>query len=68
MTFPRPGDPFHLDLDGTVVTGHYGKFLFVRTGAAGNLDGYRIGTDRTLTSVGSLTVGDATGAEGIAAA
>ncbi len=23
MTVPRPGDPFHLDLDGTVITGHY---------------------------------------------
>ncbi len=45
-----------------------GKFLFVQTGAAGNVDGYRIGTDGTLTAVGSLTVPDATGAEGIAAA
>ncbi len=23
MTAPRPGDPFHLDLDGTVIAGHY---------------------------------------------
>jgi len=23
MTSPRPGDPFHLDLDGTVITGRY---------------------------------------------
>lgn len=23
MTAPRPGDPFHLDLDGTVITGRY---------------------------------------------
>ena len=23
MTTPRPGDPFHLDLGGTAITGHY---------------------------------------------
>ena len=23
MTAPRPGDPFHLDIDGTVIAGHY---------------------------------------------
>ena len=23
MTAPRPGDGFHLDLDGTAITGHY---------------------------------------------
>ena len=23
MTDPRPGEPFHLDLDGTVITGRY---------------------------------------------
>jgi uncharacterized protein YndB with AHSA1/START domain len=23
MTAPRPGDAFHLDLDGTVITGRY---------------------------------------------
>ncbi len=23
MTAPRPGDAFHLDLDGTVIAGHY---------------------------------------------
>ena len=23
MTVPRPGGPFHLDLEGTVITGHY---------------------------------------------
>ena len=45
-----------------------GHFLYVETGAAGIVDEFRIAPDGTLTSIGSVTVPDAVGAEGIAAA
>jgi 6-phosphogluconolactonase (cycloisomerase 2 family) len=45
-----------------------GRFLYVETGAAGVVDEFRIATDGTLTRIGSVTVPDAVGAEGIAAA
>jgi 6-phosphogluconolactonase (cycloisomerase 2 family) len=45
-----------------------GHFLYVQTGAAGNIDSFRINDDGSLTATGSLTVSDAAGAEGIAAA
>jgi 6-phosphogluconolactonase (cycloisomerase 2 family) len=45
-----------------------GRFLYVQTGASGNLDSFRINQDGSLTSTGSITVPDATGADGIAAA
>jgi 6-phosphogluconolactonase (cycloisomerase 2 family) len=45
-----------------------GHFLYVETGAAGIVDEFRIAADGTLTRIGSVTVPDAVGAEGIAAA
>jgi 6-phosphogluconolactonase (cycloisomerase 2 family) len=44
-----------------------GHFLYVQTGAAGGIDGFRIASDGTLTTVGSVLVPDAVGAEGIVA-
>jgi 6-phosphogluconolactonase (cycloisomerase 2 family) len=44
-----------------------GNFLYVQAGAAGTVDGYRIGTDGSLTPVGSVTVPGGVGGEGIVA-
>lgn len=44
-----------------------GRFLYVQTGAAGGVDEFRVGSDGKLTPVGSVTVPDAVGGEGIAA-
>ena len=44
-----------------------GRYLYVETGAAGIVDEYAIHDDATLTPIGSVTVADAAGAEGIAA-
>src|SRR5262249_39836940 len=44
-----------------------GRFLYVETGAAGVLDEFRVHGDGSLTRLGSVTVPDAVGAEGIAA-
>jgi 6-phosphogluconolactonase (cycloisomerase 2 family) len=44
-----------------------GHFLYVQTGAAGGIDGFRIARDGALTAVGSVVVPDAVGAEGIVA-
>jgi len=41
--------------------------LYVQTGAAGIVDEYAIGSDGSLTKVGSVTVPNAAGSEGIAA-
>ena len=56
----RPGT---VDADAT----DDGKFLYVQTGAAGGIDGFRISRGGTLTAVGSVLVPDAVGAEGIIA-
>ena len=48
------------------VTGDH-QFLYVQTGAAGRVDGFHIGKDGSLTPVGSVTVPDAAGGEGIVA-
>jgi 6-phosphogluconolactonase (cycloisomerase 2 family) len=44
-----------------------GAFLYVQTGAQGNVDGFRINGDGSLTAVGSVTVPGAAGGEGIVA-
>ena len=43
-----------------------GQYLYVETGAAGIVDEYAVHSDATLTSIGSVTVANAAGAEGIA--
>jgi DNA-binding beta-propeller fold protein YncE len=45
-----------------------GHFLYVQSGGAGEVHGYRIGDHGALTATGSVTVPDAVGGEGIAAA
>jgi 6-phosphogluconolactonase (cycloisomerase 2 family) len=44
-----------------------GSLLYVQTGAAGNVDAFRINTDGSLTAIGSVTVPGAVGGEGIVA-
>jgi hypothetical protein len=44
-----------------------GAYLYVQTGAEGNVDGFKVHADGSLTSVGSVTVPDAVGGEGIVA-
>jgi 6-phosphogluconolactonase (cycloisomerase 2 family) len=44
-----------------------GQFLYVQAGATGIVDEFSVGTDGSLTSVGSVTVAGAAGGEGIAA-
>lgn len=44
-----------------------GGFLYVQAGGPGNVDGFRIGGNGSLTAVGSVTVPGAAGAEGIVA-
>ena len=44
-----------------------GRFLYVQTGASGVVDAFEVGTDGSLTEIGSTTVPDAVGSEGIAA-
>ena len=44
-----------------------GRFLYVQAGALGVVDGYAIAPDGSLTPVGSVTVPDAVGGEGIVA-
>jgi 6-phosphogluconolactonase (cycloisomerase 2 family) len=43
-----------------------GRYLYVQTGGAGIVDEYAIAADGALTQVGSVTVADAAGGEGIA--
>ena len=44
-----------------------GRFLYVQAGGPGNVDGFRINGDGSLTALGSVTVPGAAGAEGIVA-
>jgi 6-phosphogluconolactonase (cycloisomerase 2 family) len=44
-----------------------GAYLYVQTGAQGNVDGFRVNGDGSLTPVGSVTVPAAVGGEGIVA-
>jgi 6-phosphogluconolactonase (cycloisomerase 2 family) len=45
-----------------------GRFLYVQAGAAGIVDEYRVEANGSLTPIGSVTVPDAVGGEGIAVA
>jgi DNA-binding beta-propeller fold protein YncE len=44
-----------------------GRYLYVQAGLAGQVDAYHVGWDGSLTPLGSVTVPDAVGGEGIAA-
>jgi len=44
-----------------------GRFLYVQAGANGVVDGFRVNGDGSLTSIGSVTVPNAVGGEGIVA-
>lgn len=44
-----------------------GDYLYVQAGANGNVDEYRINDDGSLAQIGSVTVADAVGGEGIVA-
>jgi len=44
-----------------------GQFLYVQTGGAGIVDEYAVGSSGALTEIGSVTVPDAVGGEGIVA-
>jgi 6-phosphogluconolactonase (cycloisomerase 2 family) len=44
-----------------------GRWLYVQGGAAGTVEGYRVNADGSLTSIDTVTVPDAVGAEGIVA-
>ena len=44
-----------------------GQFLYVQTGAAGIVDAFRVNANGTLTAIGSVTVANAAGGEGIVA-
>jgi DNA-binding beta-propeller fold protein YncE len=52
---------------GTIDAALSGGNLYVQTGAAGIVDEFAIGTDGTLSPIGSVTVAGAVGGEGIAA-
>jgi 6-phosphogluconolactonase (cycloisomerase 2 family) len=52
-------------VDSAVTSG--GHYVYVQTGAHGIVDEYRVGDDGSLTPLGSVTVPDAVGGEGIAA-
>ncbi|WP_031521295.1 lactonase family protein [Streptomyces sp. NRRL F-5123] len=43
------------------------RFLYVQTGATGGVDAFRVGRDGSLGRIGSVTVPDAVGGEGIVA-
>jgi 6-phosphogluconolactonase (cycloisomerase 2 family) len=44
-----------------------GKYLYLQTGAAGNVDEFRIAADGSLTQLTTITVPGAAGGEGIVA-
>jgi hypothetical protein len=44
-----------------------GQFIYVQTGAAGIVDEYHADADGSLTQIGSVTVPNAVGGEGIVA-
>lgn len=52
---------------GTVDASAAGGFLYVQTGGAGIVDEFSVGAAGSLTKVGSVTVPDAVGGEGIVA-
>ena len=44
-----------------------GRYLYVQAGAAGNVDAFSVNPDGSLTAIGSVTVPNAVGGEGIVA-
>jgi DNA-binding beta-propeller fold protein YncE len=52
---------------GTVDSASAGRFLYVQAGGAGIVDAFRVGAHGSLTEIGSVTVPDAVGGEGIIA-
>ncbi|MEU4673655.1 beta-propeller fold lactonase family protein [Amycolatopsis sp. NPDC023774] len=58
-----PASPGTIDL----TTSGDGKFLYAQAGKDGEVDAFRIGRDGRLTAVGTITVPDAVGGEGIVA-
>ena len=56
-------DPGSVD---AAISAH-GHYLYVQTGANGNVDEFRINGDGSLTPIGSVTVANAIGGEGIVA-
>ena len=44
-----------------------GQFLYVQTGGKGIVDEFQVNTNGSLTEIGSVTVSDAVGGEGIVA-
>lgn len=61
LTPPTATDP------GTVDGAAAGHFLYVRAGASGIVDEFRIDSNGSLTKIGSVTVAGAAGGEGIVA-
>jgi 6-phosphogluconolactonase (cycloisomerase 2 family) len=57
-----PTDPGTVD----AATSPRGRYLYVQTGANGIVDEFRVGLGGSLTGLGSVTVPDAAGGEGIA--
>ena len=45
----------------------HGDYLYVQAGANGNVDEYQVNGDGSLTQIGSVTVANAIGGEGIVA-
>jgi 6-phosphogluconolactonase (cycloisomerase 2 family) len=58
-----PTDPGTVDATAT----RDGRYLYVQAGRAGQVDAFRVGRDGSLTELGSVTVPNAAGGEGIAA-
>jgi WD40 repeat protein len=58
-----PTDPGTVD----AAVSHGGKFLYVQTGGNGFVDEFQIGKGGSLSSIGTIKVANALGAEGIAA-
>ena len=58
-----PTDPGTVD----AAVSHGGKFLYVETGAKGFIDEFQIGQGGELSSIGTIKVANALGAEGITA-
>lgn len=62
VTSTTPTDPGTVD----PAVSHDGRYLYVETGAAGIIDEFTINTDGSLTPIGSVTLANGAGAEGLA--
>src|SRR5262249_20711942 len=63
FTATIPTNPGTVDADASAG----GAFLYVRTGAKGIVDEFRVNTDGSLPAIGTVTVPNAVGGEGIVA-